>query len=60
MMAIMESSRSFILTLNGGSPSIKFALYEIKRSLKQFFYSEIKSIGTENPKLSSTTPFGNT
>ena len=56
----MESSRSFILTLNGGSPSIKFALYEIKRSLKQFFYSEIKSIGTENPKLSSTTPFGNT
>ena len=30
MMAIMESSKSFVLTINGGSSSIKFALYELK------------------------------
>ena len=51
-MAIMESSKSFVLTINGGSSSIKFALYEIERSLEQLFYGEIESIGTKNPKLS--------
>ena len=58
-MAIMESGKSFVLTINGGSSSIKFALYEIERSLKQLFYGEIESIGTKTPKFSYTNTITN-
>lgn len=49
--AIMKSNKNILLTLNGGSSSIKFALYEIELSLKQLFYGEIKNIGTKNAEL---------
>ena len=52
----MESNKNFVLTINGGSSSIKFALYEIE-SLIQFFHGEVESIGTQNSKLNFTNSF---
>ena len=48
----MKSIKNNLLTINGGSSSIKFALYKIDGSLKQLFYGEIESIGSKNTKLS--------
>jgi acetate kinase len=42
-----------ILTINGGSSSIKFSLYKIKEPLEQLFYGEIENIGSAKAKLSS-------
>ena len=50
----MKSNRNCVLTINGGSSSIKFALYEIEGSLKQLFYGKMENIGTKNTKLSFT------
>lgn len=47
----MKSSNNSILTINGGSSSIKFALYEIAVSLRLLLSGEIESIGTKNTKL---------
>lgn len=43
-----------ILTINGGSSSIKFALYRMEESLEQLFYGEIENIGIKNTTLSFT------
>jgi acetate kinase len=43
----------FILTINGGSSSIKFSLYKIEESLKQIFNGQIENIGSVKAKLSS-------
>ena len=40
-----------ILTINGGSSSIKFSLYKIEEPLKQMFNGEIENIGTKKAKL---------
>ncbi len=40
-----------ILTINGGSSSIKFSLYRIKESLEQLFNGEIEKIGTKKATL---------
>ena len=48
----MKSNRNCVLTINGGSSSIKFSLYEIEGSLKQLFYGKMENIGTKNTKLS--------
>lgn len=40
-----------ILTINGGSSSIKFSLYKIKEPLEQLFDGEIENIGTKKAKL---------
>ena len=50
----MKSIKSCVLTINGGSSSIKFALYEIERSLKQLFFGKMENIGAKNTKLSFT------
>ena len=55
----MVSIKSCVLTINGGSSSIKFALYEIDESLVQLFYGEIESIGSKNTKLSFTNTITN-
>jgi acetate kinase len=44
----MKSNKNIVLTINGGSSSIKFAMYEIEESPKQLFYGEIENIGTKN------------
>src|SRR5664279_1714075 len=41
-----------ILTINGGSSSIKFSLYKIENPLKQLFYGQLENIGTEKAKIS--------
>ncbi len=47
----MKSNKNNLLTINGGSSSIKFALYEMEESLKQLFYGEIENIGTKKAVL---------
>ncbi len=47
----MKSNKNNLLTINGGSSSIKFALYEMEESLKLLFYGEIENIGTKNAVL---------
>lgn len=44
----------YILTINGGSSSIKFSLYKIEEPLKQLFHGEIENKGTQNAKLTFT------
>ena len=40
-----------ILTINGGSSSIKFALYELQSTLKKVLHGEIERIGIEGTKF---------
>lgn len=40
-----------ILSINGGSSSIKFSLYKIREPLEQLFNGEIENIGTKKAKL---------
>ena len=40
-----------LLTINGGSSSIKFSLYKIKEPLEQLFSGEIENIGTKKATL---------
>lgn len=47
----MKSNKTILLTINGGSSGIKFALYENEESLKQLFYGEVENIGTKNAVL---------
>ena len=47
----MKSDKNNLLTINGGSSSIKFALYETEETLKQLYYGEIENIGTKNAVL---------
>ena len=47
----MKSNKNILLTINGGSSSIKFALYENEESLKQLFYGDIENIGTKKAAL---------
>jgi acetate kinase len=58
-MAIGKSIKSCVLTINGGSSSIKFALYEIEGFLTQLFYGEMENIGMKNMKLSFTNTITN-
>ncbi len=43
-----------ILAINGGSSSIKFALYKSDNSLEQLFSGEIENIGSKKAKLNFT------
>ncbi|MBA3829321.1 MAG: acetate/propionate family kinase [Taibaiella sp.] len=47
----MGSIGKSILSINGGSSSIKFAIHKIEQSLIQLLSGEIENIGTENTKL---------
>lgn len=47
----MKSNKPCILTINGGSSSIKFALYELSFELPGVFHGEIEGIGTQHAKL---------
>ena len=55
----MKSFKNCVLTINGGSSSIKFALYEIVGSLMQLYYGELESIGTKNIKFGLTNTITN-
>ncbi|GAB4010331.1 acetate/propionate family kinase [Spirosoma migulaei] len=45
-----------VLTINGGSSSIKFAVYEAGKSPKRELYGHIDRIGLPNTKLTFTAP----
>ncbi len=47
----MKATKNILLTINGGSSSIKFALYETEESIKHLFYGEIENIGSKNAIL---------
>ena len=55
----MKLSESNILIINGGSSSIKFALYKKMDSLQQLFRGEIENIGAKNAKLNFTDSISN-
>ena len=46
-----------ILTINGGSSSIKFSLYKIKEPLERLFYGQIENIGSAKTKLDFNNSF---
>ena len=48
----MKTGKNCVLSINGGSSSIKFALYNIEESLAQLFYGQLENIGEKNTKLS--------
>lgn len=50
----MPLNKTHILTINGGSSSIKFSLYKTEEPLEQLMFGEIGNINTKNTKLSFT------
>jgi acetate kinase len=54
----MKSTGSHILTINGGSSSIKFALYKAGAPMERGFFGKVDRIGLSGSKLSSSDPTG--
>ncbi|SRR5579871_9963 len=50
----MKLNETHILIINGGSSSIKFAIYKIEDSLIQLLHGEVANIGNEHSRLSFT------
>jgi hypothetical protein len=48
-----------ILTINGGSSSIKFALYQTGKPLKRSLYGKVHRIGLPDTNLAFTDPTEN-
>jgi acetate kinase len=55
----MQAAKNSILTVNGGSSSIKFALYKKDNSLIPLFNGKIENIGAKGCKLSFTNSITN-
>ncbi|MGK0186440.1 MAG: acetate kinase [Verrucomicrobiales bacterium] len=57
-----EASRDplSVLTINDGSSSIKFALYQVGEQLKRGLYGKVDRIGLSGTNLTFTDPAGNT
>ncbi len=55
----MKSNGASVLTINGGSSSIKFALYQIGEPLKRRFDGKIDRIGLSGTNLTFNDPTGN-
>ena len=51
----MNPENSIILTINGGSSSIKFSIYKSGKPLERLLYGEIEKIGTKDSKFNFTT-----
>ena len=47
----MKSINNCALTINRGSSSIKFALYESERSLRRLLFGEMENMGLKNTRL---------
>ena len=56
----IEATLSNILTINGGSSSIKFAVYRTNESLRRLLYGNIDRIGLPDSKLTFTNEKENT
>ncbi len=57
-MRLMKPSQTCILTINGGSSSIKFALYQTGEPLKRLLYGKIDRIGLSGTNLTFNDPTG--
>jgi acetate kinase len=55
----MKSGLPCVLTINGGSSSIKFALYQVGEPLKRRLYGKVDRIGLPDAKLSFTDVLAN-
>jgi acetate kinase len=55
----MKNENSNILIINGGSSSIKFALYSMDENPNIIFSGQIKRIGLDNPEFSVTNSISN-
>ncbi len=55
----MESANPHILTINGGSSSIKFALYKTCKPLEKSLHGSIGRIGSFNTNLTFSDPIEN-
>ena len=49
----------FVLTINGGSSSIKFALYQVGEPLKRGLYGKVDRIGLSGTNLTFHDPMEN-
>ena len=54
----MKPANPHILTINGGSSSIKFALYQIEEPLKRRLYGKVDRIGLSGTNLTFHVPDG--
>ena len=52
----MKSADPRILTINGGSSSIKFALYQVEEPLKRGLYGKVDRIGLSGTNLTFNEP----
>jgi len=52
----MESNRASVLTINGGSSSIKFALYQVASPLERGLCGKVDRIGLTGTNLTFTDP----
>jgi len=55
----MEPAAPRILTINGGSSSIKFALYHVEEPLKRWLYGKVDCIGLSGTNLTFHDPTRN-
>ncbi len=55
----MEAANPLILTINGGSSSVKFALYQSGKSIKRCFYGSIERIGLSDTIFAFSDLSGN-
>ena len=55
----MKSDKPSILTINGGSSSIRFALYRVEDPLKQGLYGKVDRIGLDGTNLTFHDPAKN-
>ena len=58
-MRVIKPDQGCILTINGGSSSIKFALYQTGKPLKRSLYGKVDRIGLPDTNLAFTDPTGN-
>ena len=55
----MKSNKPSILTINGGSSSIRFVLYHVEEPLKQGLYGKVDRIGLDGTNLTFHDPAKN-
>jgi acetate kinase len=56
MTAMVKTAKNNVLTINGGSFSIKFALYEVDSRLNKLLSGEVENIGQKNAALRFKNP----
>ena len=57
--APMKATDRHVLTINGGSSSIRFALFRIEEPLKRGLYGKVDRIGLSGTNMTSHDPTGN-